>query len=113
MTATTSHIEIVIRRAEPADAAALRRVAALDSARVPDGALLVAEVDGAVRAALSVTTGEHVSDPFFPTSELVELLATRADTVRATAHVRGERTRARLALRTALRRRTAAARPGV
>jgi hypothetical protein len=113
MTATTSHDEIIIRRADPADAAALRRLAALDSAGLPDGVLLVAEVDGAVRAALSVTTGEHVSDPFFPTSELVELLAARADTVRATAHVRGERTRARLALWTARRRRTATVRPGV
>jgi len=110
MTATTSHDEIIIRRAQPADAAALRRLATLDSARVPDGVLLVAEVEGALRAALSVTTGEHVSDPFSPTSELVELLAKRAETARAAARVGGGRIRARLAPWSALRRGTAAVR---
>jgi hypothetical protein len=113
MTATTSHDEITIRRAVPADAPALRRLAALDGARVPDGVLLVAEVGGALRAALSATTGEHVSDPFSPTADLVELLAARAETARATARVRDGRARSRLALRSALRRRTAAVRPGV
>jgi hypothetical protein len=112
MTATTSHDEITIRRAVPADAAALRRLAALDGAPVPGGVLLVAEVDGAPRAALSATTGEHVSDPFLPTAELVELLAARAETARATARPGHGRTASRLALWTALRRRTAV-RPGV
>jgi hypothetical protein len=106
MTATTSHDEITIRRAVPADAAAVRRLATLDAARVPDGPLFVAEVDGELRAALSVTTGRHVSDPFVATAELVELLAARAETVRPTARLRGGRPRAALALR----RRSAAAR---
>jgi hypothetical protein len=106
MTAITSPEEITIRRAGPADAAAIRRLATLDAAHVPGGPLLVAEADGELRAALSVTTGEHVSDPFTATAELVELLAARAETARATAPVRRGRTRPALTLR----RRTAAAR---
>jgi hypothetical protein len=40
--------------------------------------LLVAEVDGEVRAALSLDTGEAVADPFAPSAALVDLLRTRA-----------------------------------
>ena len=55
------------------------RVAALDSARVPRAPLLVAEMDGEVRAALSLDDGGAIADPFHRSLELVELLRARAD----------------------------------
>jgi hypothetical protein len=77
MTASTSE-SISIRSFADADAQAVRSVAQRDSSVVPAGALLVAEVDGAVRAALSLDTGEVVADPFAPSAALVDLLRTRA-----------------------------------
>ena len=56
----------------------MRRVAERDSQRVPAGELLVAEVDGEIRAALSLFSGEAVTDPFHPTVQVVELLRLRA-----------------------------------
>lgn len=76
MLATTS---ITIRPARAADAVALTRLAALDSASGPPPApLLLAEVDGALRAALSLSDGSSIADPFYPTVELLELLRVRA-----------------------------------
>ncbi|MGI8863693.1 MAG: hypothetical protein ACR2JH_04720 [Solirubrobacteraceae bacterium] len=57
-------------------------LAALDSASgVPKGALLLAEVDGELRAALSVRSHTVIADPFFPTLELVALLRRHADAI--------------------------------
>jgi hypothetical protein len=69
---------ITIRRATPDDEAALARLAALDSARIPAGAVLVAESRGELRAALSLEDGEAIADPFRPTASVVELLVTWA-----------------------------------
>jgi hypothetical protein len=69
---------ITIRRAYADDSTGLFRLAALDSAEVPDGQLLLAEVDGELRAALSLSTGAAVADPFYPTLGLLELLRTHA-----------------------------------
>lgn len=69
---------ISIRLADADDMRAVRRVAERDSRRLPGGDLLVAEVDGEARAALSLGTGEVVADPFHPTADLVVLLRTRA-----------------------------------
>jgi len=76
---------IVIRHADPTDAAAIERVAGLDSARVPEGDLLVAEVDGTIRAALRVDDHAVVADPFVRSAGLIDLLAARAE------HVHGRR----------------------
>jgi hypothetical protein len=65
-----------------ADLAAVRSVAERDSRPVPEGALLVAEVDGEVAAALSLATGEVVADPFRPTSAVVDMLRLRARQLR-------------------------------
>src|SRR3954447_8839973 len=70
---------VVIRVATPADGEDLRRLAALDSARPPAGAVLVAESDGEIRAAWSIDEGRAIADPFRPTAGLVALLAARAD----------------------------------
>jgi hypothetical protein len=69
---------ISIHLAGPADMPAVRRIAERDSRPLPAGDLLIAEVDGEVRAALSLTTGGAVADPFRPTADLVALLRTRA-----------------------------------
>jgi hypothetical protein len=69
---------VTIRRAGSNDEGALRRLADLDSARVPDGPVLMAEIDGRAVAAISVVSGESFADPFTPTLELRRLLELRA-----------------------------------
>jgi len=69
---------ISIRPFTDSDARAVRAVAQRDSSTVPAGMLLVAEVGGRVRAALSLDTGDVVADPFAPSGELVDLLRARA-----------------------------------
>jgi hypothetical protein len=76
---------VVIRAARGSDGPALRRLAALDSAELPAGDLLVAEADDEVVAALSVDTGAKVADPFRRTADVVDLLAFRAKRMRAAA----------------------------
>ena len=65
---------LVLRPATPVDAAALRRLAALDSAQPLDGEIVVAYAAGDLRAAVAVESGRAVADPFYPSAELVELL---------------------------------------
>jgi hypothetical protein len=69
---------LVLRPATSADAPELERLAALDSARPLDGDVLLAYAGGELRAALSVDSGRHVADPFWPTADLVELLQAAA-----------------------------------
>ena len=108
---TYSDTAITIRRATEADATALRRLAQLDGARLPDGDLLVAEVEGDLRAALRVSDRAYVADPFFPSKELVGLLDVRAQRLRREDHSRLERARTRLALWSFLHHRAAQSRP--
>jgi len=85
---------VTIRAAWPADADALVRLAALDSAVAPPAEpLLVAEVAGELRAAISLRDGAVIADPFAATAALVELLEARA------AQLRGGRLRFRRARR--------------
>ena len=76
---------VVIRRLAPDDSSAVRRIAQLDSSRVPEGPLLGAEVEGRVLAAISLTSGESVADPFARTEELRALLELRAAQLRRRA----------------------------
>ena len=69
---------LVLRPATSADAADLERLAALDSSRPLAGEVMLAHVDGDVRAALSLETGRVVADPFYPSLELVPLLRAAA-----------------------------------
>ena len=73
---------VVIRHAVAEDMDALRRLAALDSARALRGDVLEAESDGTVRAANSVDEQRAIADPFVPTAQLVKLLQTRAAPLR-------------------------------
>jgi hypothetical protein len=63
--------------AAPADAGALRRLAQLDSAAPLSGRVLLAELDGAPLAALSLETGAATADPFQPSADAVRLLMLR------------------------------------
>ena len=67
---------VLVRTARPVDAADLRRLAALDSARPLTGDVLLAVSGGDVAAAISLDTGAVVADPFVPTAHRVELLRT-------------------------------------
>jgi hypothetical protein len=69
---------LVLRPATSVDAAALERLAALDSARPLTGEVMLAYAGGEVRAALSLETGRAVADPFYPSAELVQLLRAAA-----------------------------------
>jgi hypothetical protein len=68
---------ISIRVAGDSDHAELVRLAERDSAELPEGTVLVAEVAGAIRAAIAIDGGATVADPFHHTSELVSLLRAR------------------------------------
>lgn len=106
---------IAVRRGGTRDATSLARLAELDSAsreagrlvelaRSRQGAVLVAEVGGAVVAALDRSRDLLVADPFRDTSAATELLRLRArqlrgDDGRSVPRLRGA-LRARLRLRT-------------
>jgi hypothetical protein len=77
-TPTFTLAPIQIRAARPDDAITLRDLAELDSAAVLHGDVLVAVVDVEIRAALSLSDGRAIADPFRRTADLVELLRTRA-----------------------------------
>jgi alkylhydroperoxidase family enzyme len=79
---------ITIRPAYADDQPALARLAALDSAELPPSPVLIAEVDGELRAALAVADEVVIADPFFPTVHLAQLLRAHAT---ATAPARGRR----------------------
>jgi hypothetical protein len=75
MLTDTNTAEITIRRAYPGDQLTLTRLAALDSADViPPQPLLLAEVDGEPRVALSLADGSAIADPFHHTAAILALL---------------------------------------
>ena len=74
--------EVVIRRSSAADGPALAALSALDSAPLPLGPSLVAEVAGVPRAVLPLDGGRAFGDPFARTGELVALLELRAAQVK-------------------------------
>ena len=90
---------LTIRRAVPADAPALARLAVLDSAQELGGDVILAEVGGELWAARSLTDGRVLRDPFRATSEAAELLALRAAYLRKDVTLRGGRSRRRMTLR--------------
>jgi hypothetical protein len=92
---------ITIRPAYADDQLALQRLAEIDSApAIPPHPLLVAEVDGELRVALSVHDGSAIADPFFPTASILGLLR---------GHVRTNKWRRRMPRRLGGGRRTARA----
>jgi hypothetical protein len=71
------HEGITLRYAFPDDDAAIVRLASLDSASVPEAPLLVADVGGELRAAISLQDGSVIADPFHPTLAHIALLRER------------------------------------
>jgi hypothetical protein len=69
---------VTLRFAARADALALKRLAGLDSRPLPPGPHLLAEREGRIDAALSLSTGELIADPFRRTAELRPLLRAHA-----------------------------------
>jgi hypothetical protein len=77
--------QVVIRAATPEDEAAIERLAQLEGRPPPQASVvLLAEIDGEVHAALPLSRGPAIADPFRPTVELVGMLKLRA------AQLRGE-----------------------
>jgi hypothetical protein len=74
--------DITVRLADHTDSRALLELAALDSAQVPAGALVLAESDGEIVAAVPVSGGRAIADPFRGTAMLVEMLELRAAQMR-------------------------------
>jgi hypothetical protein len=70
---------VTIRYAGAADAGAVSRLAQLDGATVAGPEILVAEVAGAIVAALSLTSGVVAADPFRRTRAAVDLMRMRAE----------------------------------
>jgi hypothetical protein len=71
--ATTITLRLSTRRDEPA----IERLGRLSERQIPSGRHLVAEVDGQVWAALPLSGGEPLADPFAPALEVKELLSLR------------------------------------
>lgn len=69
---------IVVRQASPNDQRALARLAALDSSEQLAGDALIGELGSRPVAALSLTDGRVVADPFVATGPVVQLLRLRA-----------------------------------
>jgi len=89
---------VTMRLAAAADDAQLQRLAELDSAPMPAAPLLVGERGGRPVAALSLSEGAVVADPFTPTADVIALLELRARQLGGEASGRPARRR-RLAVR--------------
>ena len=68
---------IALHPATDMDRRELDRLAALDSAQPLRGDVILGRVNGQLRAALSLTDGRTVADPFSRSAQVVELLRTR------------------------------------
>jgi hypothetical protein len=99
-TSNLAHDRVTVRRAHYGDEAALADLAALDSTRLPEGPMLVAEADSRVLAALPLGSGRPIADPFVPSAHLVELLRMRAEQIEHKPARRGFRWLARELFRT-------------
>ena len=77
----THNEHIVIRSAGPEDEQNLAVLAVLDGgSRQPKGRIMLAEVDGRLRAAVGAN-GAAISDPFWPSADLVSMLRVQTEPV--------------------------------
>ena len=72
---------VTLRLANADDGCALERLAQLESRSRPPGPHLVAVRGGRIDAAMSLSTGELIADPFQRTAELCTLLRCHAGTM--------------------------------
>ena len=71
---THTDAPLAVRHATAADAAALRDLALLDSARPLTGPVLLAELGGTLVAARSLADDRAVADPFVRTAAVLDVL---------------------------------------
>lgn len=69
---------VTLRFASAVDRQPLAHLAELGSSTPPKHPVLAAEVDGQLRAALGLTDGTVIADPFHETADLIDLLRARA-----------------------------------
>ena len=69
---------VTIRLGAPRDDHRLAQLAELDSSGPPAQPVLLAQVDGQLTGAISLSDGTVVADPFRPTADVVDLLRVRA-----------------------------------
>lgn len=102
---------ITIRIATGADAASLARLAALDSSGLLEAPVVVAEIRGDLRAAMSLSDGAAIADPFHPSAALVALLRDHIERTRGGTTLRSRLSQALSPGRAGLYRRPPAAEP--
>jgi hypothetical protein len=79
----TRNGHIVIRSAQSADEQDIAVLGVIDGGRrMPKGQVMVAEVDGRIRAAVG-SNGAAISDPFWPTADLVSMLRVHTEADKA------------------------------
>ena len=79
----THNEHIVIRSARSADDQDIAVLGVIDGGRhMPEGNVMVAEVDGRIRAAVG-SNGASISDPFWPSADLVSMLRVHTDQQKA------------------------------
>ena len=76
--ASAAERSVTLRFGSPADEKGIARLAELDSWRPPPHPVLLAEVDGQLLAALALSDGSVVANPFHRTADLIDLLRARA-----------------------------------
>ena len=86
--AATAERSVTLRFGTPVDEGPLARLAALDSSAPLAHPVVLAEVDGQLLAAIAVTGGAVVADPFHPTADLIDLLRTRTRQLAAAPRIR-------------------------
>lgn len=91
----------VIRPATARDESTLKHLAALDSERPIARPALVGEIGGRAVAAISLTDGRVIADPFVRTAQLVSVMRVRAGAHQAHAKQPALRERIRAGLRPA------------
>ena len=82
-TATLEPESITIRPLREADVPAVELLAELEERPVPQGPLLLAEVEGTVEAAIGLEGRETIANPFSESAGAVSLLHVRAAQLRA------------------------------
>lgn len=68
---------LIIRWARPEDRASLEALAELDEATIPPAPVMVGFVEDELWAAVSLTSGTAICDPFKPSADVARLLAER------------------------------------
>ena len=74
----TARDDVILRRSGPGDGPAVSRLARLENRRPASGPYVLAERGGEVVAAVPLSGGSAIADPFMLTADLVAILELRA-----------------------------------